>query len=372
MGLTEYGDREGQYLFPGNHGANFSMSGNSLFSAAPDEIVPPPLPPKPPSPPAPPPVPAPPVEPPSNLSTITARVSGDSYQGFPAFSILVDGKLVASDIVAIAVHCSGQWADVTIAGDFAKAPDRVAIMFTNDLWADTEGDRNLYVDHIDVNGRRFEGEQALSNTANPTQFSSPTAALMLTNGTVTFDTSYAPPVETAPAQPSGPVPLNHSTPKIIKGTNRANTLVGSSDQDLISGLGGADKLKAGAGHDVLSGGRDRDLLWGGGGDDTFRFGATRESHSRARDVIYDWDNGATGRGDDLMDVHSIDANVSRSGNQAFKWIGKAAFSGKAGELRAYFDGADTIVKGNVDGDKYAEFQVRIIGKHALNAADFVL
>jgi hypothetical protein len=89
-------------------------------------------------------------------------------------------------------------------------------------------------------------------------------------------------------------------------------------------------------------------------------------------VIYDWDNGATGRGDDLMDVHSIDANVSRSGNQAFKWIGKAAFSGKAGELRAYFDGADTIVKGNVDGDKYAEFQVRIIGKHALNAADFVL
>src|SRR5215213_7941489 len=36
MGLSEYGDKEGQFLMPGNHGTNFVMTGNSLFSAAPD------------------------------------------------------------------------------------------------------------------------------------------------------------------------------------------------------------------------------------------------------------------------------------------------------------------------------------------------
>ena len=34
MGLSEYGDKEGQFLMPGNHGSGFTMTGNSLFSAA--------------------------------------------------------------------------------------------------------------------------------------------------------------------------------------------------------------------------------------------------------------------------------------------------------------------------------------------------
>src|SRR5918993_1059431 len=39
MGLTEYGDKPGQYLFPGNHGSAFTMSGNTLFSQAPDGLA---------------------------------------------------------------------------------------------------------------------------------------------------------------------------------------------------------------------------------------------------------------------------------------------------------------------------------------------
>jgi Ca2+-binding RTX toxin-like protein len=34
MGLSEYGDKEGQFLMPGNHGSGFTMAGNTLFSAA--------------------------------------------------------------------------------------------------------------------------------------------------------------------------------------------------------------------------------------------------------------------------------------------------------------------------------------------------
>ena len=375
------------------------MSGNSLYSAAPDSVVfpappvpPAPLPPEP-VPPAPvPPAPVPPVPvPPSpDPSTITVRVSGDHYQGAPTFNVTVDGKIVATDLVATASQSTGEWADVTIKGDFAKAPSRVAITFTNDLWSGGSADRNLYVDYVDVNGQRFEGEHALSNTANPTQFRSSSSALMLINGTVMFDTAGAgpsgplppapeTPSPSQPSSPSGQVPfetppsaaVGQAAPKVIKGTNRANTLIGSAEEDRMSGLGGHDRLKAGAGDDVLSGGRGKDLLWGGSGDDTFRFGSALDSMAgtQHRDSIYDW---CTGSGHDLIDLQAIDANALRGGNQAFKWIGKAAFSGKAGELRAHFDGHDTIVQGNIDGDQPSEFQIRIVGRHALAASDFVL
>jgi hypothetical protein len=39
MGLTEYGDKESQFIMPGNHGTNFSMGGNQLFSSAPEGVV---------------------------------------------------------------------------------------------------------------------------------------------------------------------------------------------------------------------------------------------------------------------------------------------------------------------------------------------
>jgi Ca2+-binding RTX toxin-like protein len=319
-------------------------------------------------------------------------VSGDHYQGAPKFNVTVDGKVVATDLVATAVQSTGAWADVTIKGDFAKAPSRVAITFTNDLWSGGSADRNLYIDYIEMNGRRFEGEDALFNTANPTQYRSPNSALMLTNGTVTFDTTGAGssdpipapqvPSPSLPSSPSGPAPteppaqtpVGQPAPKVITGTNRANTLIGSSAEDHISGLGGKDKLKAGAGDDILSGGRGQDLLRGGSGDDIFRFGSVRDSMAgvKHRDTIYDWGTGSAARGNDMIDLSGVDANSARGGNQAFKWIGNAAFSGKAGELRAHFDGHDTIVQGNVDADRPAEFQIRIVGRHALTPADFIL
>lgn len=39
MGLTEYGDKETQFLYPGDHGTAFVFSGSTLFSAAPDDVV---------------------------------------------------------------------------------------------------------------------------------------------------------------------------------------------------------------------------------------------------------------------------------------------------------------------------------------------
>jgi hypothetical protein len=39
MGLTEYGDKETQFIMPGDHGTNFVATGNTLFSAAPEGTV---------------------------------------------------------------------------------------------------------------------------------------------------------------------------------------------------------------------------------------------------------------------------------------------------------------------------------------------
>ena len=376
MGLSEYGDKEGQFVMPGDHGTGFAMTGNSLFSTAAASVGYA----GPSSSPGPTPSPPFPVPPASDLSTITLHVSGDQYQGLPQFNLLVDGAIVATDVAVSAQRGNGEWADITITGHFSKTPHQVAVTFTNDVWVSSSQDRNLYVDYIDVNGHRYEGEAGSSNTANPTPYSDAHAALMLSNGTLTFTTGTSAPPSTGTdphptpsiGMPStNPLPLH--APVIMKGSNGANTMHGTAGRDAISGLGGNDKIKGDAGDDMISGGRGKDALWGGAGNDVFVFGSIGDTQAGAgRDVIYDWGSGSKGLGNDIIDLHAMDANLVRSGNQGFKWIGKAAFSGKAGELRTHFDGHDTIIEGNVDGDRAAEFQIKLIGKHALSAADFVL
>src|SRR4051794_16458643 len=77
MGMTEYGHQAGQCVMPGDPGSGFTMTGNSLYSAAAANVAyarpsttPAPTPP-------PTPIPSPPG---SNLSTITLHISGDQYQ----------------------------------------------------------------------------------------------------------------------------------------------------------------------------------------------------------------------------------------------------------------------------------------------------
>jgi Ca2+-binding RTX toxin-like protein len=138
--------------------------------------------------------------------------------------------------------------------------------------------------------------------------------------------------------------------------------------------GGSDIVNAGSGDDIIVGGLGNDFLCGQGGDDIFVYTSIQESGVTAstRDVISAWGEGLYGRGNDTLDLSRIDANVSESGDQAFAWIGSKGFTGAAGELRAYFDGTNTIVEGTVDGGKAPDFQIQISGKVALTSADFVL
>ena len=158
-----------------------------------------------------------------------------------------------------------------------------------------------------------------------------------------------------------------------------NIVTGSKAANALSGLGGNDTLDGGAGNDTLRGDAGRDVLTGGAGADTFDFNAVAESGIlvTTRDVINDFTHNATLALSDRIDVSTIDANGALSGD-VFSWIGTAAFTGVAGQLHYRAEDAagtandKTIVEGDTDGNKIADFQIELTGLKALVAADFVL
>jgi RTX calcium-binding nonapeptide repeat (4 copies) len=255
MGLSEYGDKEGQFLMPGNHGSGFTMTGNSLFSAA------------------------------ANTQW------GGSSETAPVVS-----KPVPSSPATSAPGTS--------------APDTTPIK------------------------------------AAPI------------------------PADHAPATPTSDWSMSAAT---FTGTERQDGYTGTAGNDVIYLKGGVDVVTAGGGNDVISGGTGMDWLAGQGGNDTFVYAALNESLPGAgkRDIICDWGK-LNGVGNDKIDLHLIDADSSAAGDQGFIWIGSNPFSGKAGELRAYVDGKDTVVEATVNNDKVADIQIQLGGHAALHAADFVV
>lgn len=75
-----------------------------------------------------------------------------------------------------------------------------------------------------------------------------------------------------PAAPSVPTPTLPDG-RMIVGTERANTIQGSSGNDLIRALGGNDTVYGNAGNDTILGGNGNDRLFGGAGNDMLDGGA---------------------------------------------------------------------------------------------------
>jgi serralysin len=78
-----------------------------------------------------------------------------------------------------------------------------------------------------------------------------------------------------------------------------------------------------------------------------------------------------GQGDDIW-LNAIDANTKVAGNQAFTFIGSAAFTGVAGQLRYQTVGSDTHIQGDTNGDRRAD--ITIVSDLVMNfvRGDFVL
>lgn len=177
------------------------------------------------------------------------------------------------------------------------------------------------------------------------------------------------------------------------GTGASQSLVGGGFADSLSGLkgddglwghAGLDSLFGGAGDDSLTGGEDKDVLNGGAGDDVltgdqgadkltggfgrdlFVYAKLSDSNDAGRDTIADFVHNI-----DRIDLHLLDANATLDGDQAFTLVADH-FHGAAGELLVKHAGGDTLVLGDVDGDKAADFAILLTGDIALKAADFVL
>jgi len=147
----------------------------------------------------------------------------------------------------------------------------------------------------------------------------------------------------------------------VQGGTGADRLYGGAENNLFHGDGDNDRLY---------GAKGADKLYGETGADTFIFLATGDStvSSSGRDTIYDFLHGDG----DKIDVHSIDANTTLSGNQTFKYIANAAFTDHAGELQEYTSGSGHFIRGDVNGDGTADFAIQIDTNNVFVKGDFIL
>ena len=153
----------------------------------------------------------------------------------------------------------------------------------------------------------------------------------------------------------------------------ADSIDGGAGNDQIHGGAGGDGLRGGLGDDNLSGGGQDDLIVGGAGRDhlTGGAGADRFDFNRAsdsglgalRDVVTDFT-----AGQDVIDLSGIDASTGQGGNQAFAFVGTAAFGAEA-QLRLVQSGSSVLVQLNLTGTGGAEAQ--IVLRNAL-VSDFSL
>lgn len=153
----------------------------------------------------------------------------------------------------------------------------------------------------------------------------------------------------------------------IDGGKGDDELNGERGADGVSGGTGRDRLDGGSGGDVVCGGLGADSLAGGAGRDRFQFESVRDSRATAADLITDFS------GADRIDLSKIDADVSARGDQAFLFVGKAAFSEAAGELRyVIHDDGLTSILADIDGDGQRDLRIDLVGPTHLTAADFLL
>jgi len=158
------------------------------------------------------------------------------------------------------------------------------------------------------------------------------------------------------------------------GNANDNLLKGGGGNDVLNGLAGADLIYGGNGADTLAGGTGNDFLFGDLGADKFAFTELDLAGTSisAFDIVEDFNAAEK----DRIDLSAVDANTTLVKDQAFTFIGSAAFHNKAGELRIEAQSGGVRVFGDTNGDGTADFMISVtnltLSLAGLVAADFVL
>jgi serralysin len=158
---------------------------------------------------------------------------------------------------------------------------------------------------------------------------------------------------------------------VIKAANVVNTINGGTDIDQIRGGTLGDIINGGSGDDKIIGFGGADTITGGSGADQFRYLLTTDSgFGAARDQITDFAIGS-----DRLNFSFFDADPLTAGDQAFNFVGTAAFTATGiGQVRYVTSGADILVQADVNGDGVADMEIVLqgIGGGTLTAGDFIL
>jgi serralysin len=171
----------------------------------------------------------------------------------------------------------------------------------------------------------------------------------------------------------------------LSGGKGRDQLFGGLGNDKLIGGDSNDKLEGQTGNDVLVGGKGADIIFGQGGRDVFDYNSLSDSTTSktGRDFIRFDINRGNSRESDKLDLSTIDAKTGVKGNNKFFLAGKeSAFSGQKGELIYSYvsgksiDGAftlnNTLIRGDVNGDKKADFSILLNNQQALLSDDFIL
>jgi len=163
----------------------------------------------------------------------------------------------------------------------------------------------------------------------------------------------------------------------ITGTANADSLIGNGGNDTLHGNGGNDTLNGGPGDDTIHGDAGLDYIIGGAGQDTlhggserdrFVFQVTNDSLPAAPDAIMDFETGI-----DRIDLSQIDADPVLADDQAFIFIGTAAFSAIHGQLRLETGIAGhTFIEADRTGDGVADLVIDLVGGAIPNLSDYFL
>ena len=145
----------------------------------------------------------------------------------------------------------------------------------------------------------------------------------------------------------------------LGGNAANNVLVGNDAANSIYGLGGRDVMRGGLGADKFF----------------YLFNADTGKTAATRDLIQDFTPGT-----DKIDLSALDANGAAAGNGTFQFqvTQGAAFTGVAGQLHFLWQDLaatandKTIIEGDFNGDKVADFQIELTVLKTLLGTDFVL
>lgn len=165
----------------------------------------------------------------------------------------------------------------------------------------------------------------------------------------------------------------------LDGGDGDDGLLGGAGDDSLYGGDGSDTLGGEAGNDYLFGGAGKDLIYSGAGADTMSGGAGPDSFiikagdlvggaSVSMDTILDFSRSEG----DIIHLVDIDANWLTPTNEAFKFIGTAAFHKVAGELRYEVVNGSAFVYGDMNGDGREDLSIQLVGTTELSARDFAL